>query len=80
MVIICQLIYNLFMDIKTQLKVILAIKRMTMQKLAENMTVVTGKKYTRAMLYGKINRDTISYTECQVIAKILGYRIEFVEE
>ncbi len=67
-------------DIKTQLKIMLSLKQMTMEKLANRMSEVTGRPYTRAMLYGKINRDTISFSECRLIAEILGYKIEFVEE
>lgn len=67
------------MNIKTQLKILLTLKQMPMKKLAEEMTILTGKDYTPAGLYGKINRDTISFTECQNIAKILGYEIIFKE-
>lgn len=68
------------MDIKRQLKILLTLKRVSMEELAVKMTEFAGKTYTPAMLYGKINRDTISFTECQLIADILGYRIEFVKE
>lgn len=67
------------MDIKTQLKILFALKHMSMEKVAALMTKETGENYTAAKLYGKINRDTISYTECQHIANILGYKIEFIE-
>lgn len=67
------------MDIKTQLKLLLTIRHMSMKRLAEEMTKKTNKQYTDAKLYGKINRDTISYTECQLIANILGYEIIFKE-
>lgn len=67
------------MDIKTQLKILFTLKHMSMEKLATLMTKETGENYTAAKLYGKINRDTISYTECQHIAKILGYKLEFIE-
>lgn len=67
------------MDIKTQLKILLTLKHMSMITLANEMTKVTGEKYTPAKLYGKINRDTISFTECCKIANILGYKIEFTE-
>ena len=67
------------MKIKTQLKILLTLKNISMEKLAELMTVETGNKYTAASLYGKINRDTISFTECQVIAKILNHEIVFKE-
>ena len=67
------------MNIKTQLKILLTLKQVSIKKLAEEMTLLTGGKYTPASLYGKINRDTISFTECQIIAKILGYEIIFKE-
>lgn len=67
------------MNIKTQLKILLTLKQISMKKLAEELTILTGKDYTPASLYGKINRDTISFTECQNIAKILGYEIIFKE-
>lgn len=67
------------MDIKRQLKILLTLKRVSMEELAVEMSKVADKKYTAAMLYGKINRDTISFTECQIIAKILGYKIEFIQ-
>lgn len=67
------------MDIKTQIKILMTLKHMSMEQLAELITKETGDKYTAASLYGKINRDTISFTECQHIAKILGYEITFKE-
>ncbi len=67
------------MDIKTQLKILLTMKHISMEQLAGLLTKSTGKKYTAAMLYGKINRDTISFTECQNIAKILNHEIIFKE-
>lgn len=66
-------------NIKTQLKFLMALNQMTMEKLAQKMSEKTGKNYTRAVLYGKINRDSISFTECQLIGEILGYKLEFVE-
>ncbi len=67
------------MDIKTQLKIFLTLRHLSVSKLAELMSKETGINYTAAKLYGKLNRDTISFTECQIIAKILGYEIVFQE-
>lgn len=66
--------------IKQKIKVMLAMRQMTMKKLADRMTEVTGKNYTAAMLYGKINRDTISFTEIQFIAQILDYEVDINEK
>lgn len=67
------------MDIKTQLKLMLTLKHVSMKDLARLLSEQTGSEYTAAKLYGKINRDTITFTECQNIAKILGYKVEFTE-
>lgn len=67
------------MDIKTQLKILLTLKHMSVEDLAKRMSEETNTPYTAAKIYGKLNRDTISFTECQHIAKILGYKIEFKE-
>lgn len=67
------------MDIKTQLKLMLTMKHVSMKKLAELLSKHMNEPYTAAKLYGKLNRDTISFTECQNIARILGYEIEFKE-
>lgn len=52
---------------------------MTVEELANALTKETKKPYTPAKIYGKLNRDTISFSECQIIAKILGYEIQFKE-
>ena len=67
------------MDIKTQLKILMTLKHISMKKLAKEMSLITNEIYTPAKLYGKINRDSISFSECQKIAGILGYEILFQE-
>lgn len=66
-------------NIKTQLKLLMTLKQMSMETLATKLTEIGNEPYSAAKLYGKINRDTISFTEVQLIAKILGYKIEFTE-
>ena len=67
------------MDIKTQLKILMTLNHISMENLAEKLNLKANKPYTAAKLYGKINRDTISFTECQQIAELLGYKIEFIK-
>ena len=67
------------MDIKTQLKILMTLRHISMNKLAVELSNLTHETYTAAKLYGKINRDSISFTECQNIAQILGYEIVFKE-
>lgn len=62
------------------IKQLLSVNQMTVEKLAERMSEISGKKYTRSSLNGKFARETLSLKECDLIAKILGYRIEFVKE
>lgn len=68
------------MDIKKQIKIFMTSRNVTMVELAKLMCKKTGKNYTPAKLYGKLSRDTISFTECKIIAEILGYKIKFVEK
>ena len=65
------------MDIKTQIKILLTLKHVSVEQLANAMTEQMNKPYTAAKIYGKLNRDSITFTECQNIAKILGYEIIF---
>ena len=67
------------MDIKTQIKILLTLKHISVAQLAKLMSKETGENYTPAKIYGKLNRDSISFSECQVIAKVLGYEIVFKE-
>lgn len=64
---------------KDIIKPLLSLNQFTVQKLAEEMSKELNKKYTRSSLNGKFSRDTLSMKECQAIAKILDYHIEFVK-
>ncbi len=75
----CQEIYNIIMIYKDIIKPLLSINQFTVAKLAEKLSEELNKKYTRSSLNGKFARDTLSMRECQAIAKILGYRIDFIK-
>jgi len=68
------------MDSKSYIKSLLVLNKMSVKVLAEKMTKLSGKKYTDNSIYGKLNRDTLSFSEVKLIAKILGYKIEFTKE
>ena len=72
---------NLIMDNqnKSYIRSLLTLHNMSIIRLAELMSKELGKTYTRQSLYGKLDRDSLSLKECQIIAKILGYHIEFVK-
>ncbi len=67
------------MSSKESVKILLVKRNMTVKALAEKLTELTGRKYSRSGLSNKINRSSINFDEMEEIAKILGYRIEFVD-
>lgn len=67
------------MQIREKIKSILALKCVTITKLAELMTEKTGKKYTFQSISHKLRLNRLTLAEAYVIADILGYDIEFVE-
>lgn len=67
------------MNVRAQINFWIALKQYNYKKLAEEMTAITGKKYTRGSLNGKLVRNTLTVNEFELIAKILGYKIEFTE-
>ena len=67
------------MQIREKIKSILALKCVTITKLAEFMTEKTGKKYTFQSISHKLRLNRLTLAEAYDIADILGYDIEFVE-
>ena len=65
------------MNIKNYIKIHLAIKQMTIDDLANRLTEISNKKYTRDSLNGKFYRETLSIKEAQQIAQILDFSVEF---
>ena len=52
---------------------------MTLKELAQKIGEIQNKTYSLASLSQKLRNETISYKEIKLIAKILGYRITFVD-
>lgn len=67
------------MSARETVKIMLLKRCMTIKKLAEKMTDVTGQKYTRQSLSSKMSRNSLRYDEVEIIAKILGYKITIEE-
>ena len=63
------------MDIRDEIKIMLASKRMTMTELAKRMTELSGKNYSQSLLSHKFKDESLRYSEMKLICKILGYRI-----
>ena len=65
------------MSAKETVKILLFKRNMTIKTLAEKLTDMTGKKYSRSGLSSKLSRGYLRYEEMEQIAKILGYEIKF---
>lgn len=63
------------MDLKEEVKLMLASKSMTLTKLAKKMSELSGKNYSQSLLSHKLAKDSLKYSEMKLICKILGYRI-----
>jgi hypothetical protein len=68
------------MNIRAQIKYWLSLNQFTYERLAKELTIITGKKYTRGSLSGKITRDTITFNEFELIAKIFKHKITIVQD
>lgn len=51
----------------------------TLKKLAERLSEETAENYTYNSLLGKLNRESLSLKEAEIIAGILDYKLEFVD-
>lgn len=67
-------------QIREKIKSLLALKCMTITRLAELMTEKTGEKYTFQRISHKLRLNRILLSEAYEIADILGYDLEFVEK
>ena len=67
------------MSIKTKIKMLTASRGVTLKKLAIMLSEVTSENYSYNSLLGKLNRESLSLKEAEIIAKILEYRVEFID-
>ena len=68
------------MDARGKIKSLIALRCITITKLAQMMREKTGKPYTFKSLTGKLQRGTLSLDEAYVIADLLDYKLEFIEK
>ena len=67
--------YNIIMNIREEVKIMLGTRCMTMTELARQMTELSGKKYSQSLISHKLASESLKYSEMKMICKILGYRI-----
>lgn len=52
---------------------------MTLKKLVDILSEITGENYTYNSLLGKLNRESLSLKEADIIAQILNYKLDFID-
>ena len=52
---------------------------MTLKNLAQKLGEELDQEYSYNSLLGKLNRESLSLKEAEVIAKILNYRLDFTD-
>lgn len=67
------------MDIKNELKSLIAKRGLTLKRVCELMTEKTGKNYSGNNITNKLRRKTIKFEEVQIIFEILGYKLNYKE-
>lgn len=63
------------MHIREEIKILLLKEKTTITEIAEEMTKISGKKYTMRSLSQKLMRGSLRVDEYKLIAEILGYEV-----
>ena len=66
------------MSVKRDIKVLLAANDVSITFVAQELSRITGKNYSRSNLSQKLMRGTLRYEEAQMIGEILGYKLKFI--
>ena len=64
-------------NIKTKIKMLTISRGLTLKKLAQKLSETTGQDCSYNSLLGKLNRESLSLKEAEIIAQILNYKLEF---
>lgn len=67
-------------NVKSKIKAFITLNAIYIKDLAVMMTEKSGKKYTEDSLGGKIRRESLTFKEVELIADILGYKVEFIRK
>lgn len=65
------------MNIKNLIKSLAVANDIKMKEIAEEYSKRTGLEMTPANLSNRLSRDSLRYSEAELIADILGYEIEW---
>lgn len=67
------------MDIKNEIKALIAKRGTTLKQVCEILSEKTGKEYSGNNITNKLRRKTIKFEEVQMIFEILDYKLEYKE-
>lgn len=65
------------MNIKEELKVMIARRGTTLKKVCEELSNISGKYYSYNNISNKIHRGTIRFSEVQQMFEILDYKLYY---
>ncbi len=65
------------MDVRKEIKKLLAEEADTLTNIAEQMSAVSAKPVTMNNLSKKLRKGTIKFAEVQLIVNLLGYDVKF---
>lgn len=68
------------LQVREQIKTLLAQEDLKLKELAELITNKTGQKCSPDSLSQKLRRGSMTYNEVLMITELLGYRISFTKE
>lgn len=68
------------MRARNKIKSLIALRCLTITKLAQLLKEKTGKPYTFKSLTGKLQRGSLSLDEAYIIADLLDFRLEFIDK
>lgn len=68
------------LQVREQIKALLAQENIKLKELAVMITEKTGKKCMPDSLSQKLRRGTLSYNETLEIAELLDYEIKFIKK
>ena len=70
--------YNIIMDVRNEIKSIIAKKAQTLKNVCEIMTQKSNKTVMPNNITNKLRRGTIKFNEIQDMLDVLDYHIEFI--
>ena len=65
------------MNLKEEIKVMIARRGTTLKKVCEELSKLTGKYYSYNNISNKIHRGTIRFSEVEMIFNILNYKLYY---